>query len=178
MAAVGVLGLLLLANLAASAQDFRIEKEAALGKQLAAEFRKHTTQLNDPTVQQYLNDLSQRISDRMSGLTFPFTVEAVIDDSCPATHAPVTLPGGYVFVPAALFLIVHDEAQFTGIMATAMDRAQHPESANNIVYAGCLKGAPGKAVVRSSEDFGSAQEEVRRLVEPARPVPSLSPAKP
>jgi predicted Zn-dependent protease len=35
-------------------------------------------------------------------------------------HEPATLPGGYVFVPAGLFLAAQDEAEFAGMLAHAM----------------------------------------------------------
>lgn len=36
-------------------------------------------------------------------------------------HEPVALPGGYVFVPAALFLAAQDEAELAGMLAHAME---------------------------------------------------------
>ena len=41
---------------------YSLEKEAALGRQLAGDFRKRTTSIDIPTVQDYLDLLGQRIA--------------------------------------------------------------------------------------------------------------------
>jgi len=51
----------------------------------------------------------------------PFHFSVMKDDPCPATHEPVALPGGYIFLPAALFLEAHDEAEFAGMLAHSME---------------------------------------------------------
>src|SRR5262249_7330236 len=50
-----------------------------------------------------------------------FTFSMVGEDPCPTVHEPVALPGGYVFVPAALFLAAQDEAEFAGMLAHTME---------------------------------------------------------
>ncbi len=99
---------------------YSLEKEGALGRQLAAEFRKRTTLIDRPTVQNYLDHLGQTLEPHVPDANFPFTFRAIAEDPCPATHEPVALPGGYVFVPAALFIAALDEAEFAGMLAHAM----------------------------------------------------------
>jgi predicted Zn-dependent protease len=99
---------------------YSIEKEAALGKQLAAEFRGRTTAIDSPGVQEYLENLGQELASEMPKTGFRFTFSVVGEDSCPLIHEPHALPGGYVFVPAALFVAAKDEAEFAGMVAHAM----------------------------------------------------------
>ncbi len=109
-------------SLSDAAKARTLEKEAALGRQLAKDFRQQYGQLNTPVIQRYLQDLTQRISVHVPDAEFPFNVSAIHGDPCSATHEPVALPGGYVFVPAALFLTAEKEAEMAGLLAQAMER--------------------------------------------------------
>ena len=100
---------------------YSLEKEASLGRQLAAEFRKRTTIIDSPTVQDYLDRLGRRLESHLLDANFPFTFRAIAEDPCPSIHEPAALPGGYVFVPAALFIAAQDEAEFSGMLAHAME---------------------------------------------------------
>jgi predicted Zn-dependent protease len=99
---------------------YSIEKEAALGKQLATEFRGRTTAFDSPAVQEYLESLGQELASAMSKTGFRFTFSVIAEDSCLGMHEPHALPGGYVFVPTALFVAAKDEAEFAGMLAHAM----------------------------------------------------------
>jgi predicted Zn-dependent protease len=98
---------------------YSLEKEAALGKQLAAEVRQMTTPIQSPTVQNHVDRLGQRLAAH-AGAMFPFTFSVIAEDPCHMLHEPLALPGGYVFVPAALFLTARDEFEFAGMMAHAI----------------------------------------------------------
>jgi hypothetical protein len=113
---------LLFAGLSLSAQDvglYSLEKEAALGKQLAAEFLQHTKPIESPAIQEYLNRLGQLLAAQMPDAVFPYMFRGIASDPCGSTHEPIALPGGYVFVSAALFLAVQDEAELAGMLAHA-----------------------------------------------------------
>jgi len=129
---VSRIAILILAGLPIMAQEparpagkgvdfYSLEKEASLGRQLAAEFRKRTTVIDSPTVQDYLDRLGRRLESHLPDANFPFTFSAIAEDPCPAIHEPAALPGGYVFVPAALFIAAQDEAEFSGLLAHAME---------------------------------------------------------
>jgi predicted Zn-dependent protease len=80
----------------------------------------------------------------------------------PQIHEPAALPGGYVFVPAALFLAAQDEAEFAGMLAHAMQHVSRrhgmqqgraTDNANRpVVYMGGWSGgcAETPAVPRGS----------------------------
>jgi predicted Zn-dependent protease len=99
---------------------YRPEKEAALGKQLAAELRERTTPIENHVVQQFVDHLGRKLAVHVPYANGHFTFSVVAEDPCPVVHEPVALPGGYVFVPAALFLAAQDEADFAGMLAHAM----------------------------------------------------------
>jgi beta-barrel assembly-enhancing protease len=99
---------------------YSVEKEAALGRQLATELRARTTSIASPNIQSYVDRLGHRLASRLPNAGVPFTFSVIAEDPCPTIHEPGALPGGYVFVPAALFLAAQDEAEFAGMLAHAM----------------------------------------------------------
>ena len=88
------------------------DKEAALGKYMAAQFSKSVTPLDNPEVQNYID----RLATRLSGSVWHVTVTSDIN----ATHEAISFPGGYLFVPAPLILSTQSEAEFAGMLARAM----------------------------------------------------------
>jgi predicted Zn-dependent protease len=94
---------------------YSIEKEIALGRQLADEVGRDRKALESPTVQAYVNDLGQRLAAQIGGPAFTYTF-TVIADSSPYSEA-VSLPGGFVFVPSSLILAAKDEDELAGILA-------------------------------------------------------------
>jgi predicted Zn-dependent protease len=94
---------------------YSLEKEIALGRQLAAEFSRDNKPLESPATLAYINDLGQRLAAQIGGPPFTYTF-AVIADNSRYTEA-VALPGGFVFVPSAIILAAKDENELAGILA-------------------------------------------------------------
>jgi predicted Zn-dependent protease len=99
---------------------YSLEKEAALGAHLAGEVSQRTKSLDSPAVLVYVNRLGQRLAARFPPPAITFTFAVITGNSAGATHEPISLPGGYIFVPAPLFLAAQDEAEFAGMLAHAM----------------------------------------------------------
>ena len=99
---------------------YNSQREAALGKRLADDVLKRTTPIENPTVVAYVERLGQKLAAHMPESPVRFTFSLIAEDLCPAMHEPSALPGGYLFVPAALFLAARDEAEFAGMLAHAM----------------------------------------------------------
>src|SRR5947207_15754346 len=72
---------------------YSIEKEIALGKQLAEEVRRQSKLVDDPIIGEYVNRLGQNLV-RNSDATIPFTFQIVEGDQLKA----FAFPGGVVFV--------------------------------------------------------------------------------
>ncbi len=123
---------------AQQAPEYSLEKEAALGERLAAEFRQRSAPLGSPAVQQYVDRLGRRILAQVADAKFAFTFSMIAEDPCRTLHEPVALPGGYVFVPAALVVAVRHEAELAGMLAHAI---QHIEQRH-----GARQAARGSAV--------------------------------
>jgi predicted Zn-dependent protease len=106
---------------AGDANLYSLEKERALGRQLANDIRQKTTAVNSPRVQEYVDHLGQKIASHIQGTRFDYTFNVIADDTSRTTHEPIALPGGVIFIPAALFHGANDEAEFAGMLAHAME---------------------------------------------------------
>jgi len=91
---------------------YSIEKEIALGKQLAQEVERQANFVDDPIVSEYVNRLGQNLA-RNSDAKVPFTIK-VIDSSEVNAFA---LPGGFMFVNTGLILKADNESELAGVMA-------------------------------------------------------------
>jgi predicted Zn-dependent protease len=91
---------------------YSLEKEMALGKQLAAEVRRQAKVVEDPLISEYVNRIGQNLV-RSSDARVPFTFQVIEGDS-PNAFA---LPGGYVFVYTALIKIASEEDELAAAMA-------------------------------------------------------------
>ena len=83
---------------------YSLEKEMALGKQLAQEVQRQAKVVEDPLISEYINRIGQNLV-RSSDAKVPFTFQVIEGDS-PNAFA---LPGGYVFVYTALLKIADEE---------------------------------------------------------------------
>ncbi len=91
---------------------YSLEKEMALGKQLAEEVQRQAKVLDDPLITEYVNRVGQNLV-RNSDAKVPFKFQ-VIDG--PEVNA-FALPGGYVFVYTGLIKMADEEDEFAGALA-------------------------------------------------------------
>lgn len=91
---------------------YSIEKEIALGKQLAQEVEKSAKLIDDPVVTEYVNRVGQNLV-RNSDAKVPFTIKVIDSDEVNA----FALPGGFFYVNSGLVLRAQEEAELAGVMA-------------------------------------------------------------
>ena len=99
-----------------------LDKEIALGHQLAAQVERQARLLKDPVVNEYVNRVEQNIV-RNSDAKVPFTVKIIESNEVNA----FALPGGFLFVNTGLILAADQEAELAGVLAheTAHVAARH-----------------------------------------------------
>jgi beta-barrel assembly-enhancing protease len=102
---------------------YSIEKEAALGAQVAADFRRQNQILDDAQLNGYLARLGERLLKQIPETGFTFHFAAFVDDEKSGLHEARVLPGGYIFVPESLILASGEEAEFAGMIAHAVAHA-------------------------------------------------------
>ncbi len=91
---------------------YSIEKEIALGKQLAQEVERQSKVVNDPVISEYVNRVGQNLV-RNSDAKVPFTIKVLDSEDVNA----FALPGGFFFVNSGLILKADSEAELAGVMA-------------------------------------------------------------
>jgi predicted Zn-dependent protease len=91
---------------------YSIEREMALGKQLAQEVQRQAKIVDDPLISEYINRVGQNLV-RNSDAKVPFTFQLIEGDS-PNAFA---LPGGYIFVYTGLIKIADEEDELAAALA-------------------------------------------------------------
>jgi beta-barrel assembly-enhancing protease len=91
---------------------FSLDKEIAMGRQLAAEIERQVKLNEDPTINEYVNRVGQNLV-RNSDAKVPFTIKVVESDEINA----FALPGGFFYVNTGLILAADDESELAGVMA-------------------------------------------------------------
>src|SRR5262249_2025619 len=89
-----------------------LDKEIALGRDLAQQVEQEQRLLNDPVINEYVNRVGQNIV-RNSDARVPFTIKVIESDQINA----FALPGGFFYVNSGLILAADDEAELAGVMA-------------------------------------------------------------
>src|SRR2546426_1372796 len=91
---------------------YSIEKEIALGKQLAQEVERQAKIVDDPVIAEYVNRVGQNLV-RNSDAKVPFTIKVIDAEEINA----FALPGGFFFVNTGVVLNADSEAEMAGVMA-------------------------------------------------------------
>src|SRR5499433_4379035 len=91
---------------------YSLEKEIALGKQLAQEVERQAKVIDDPIIAEYVNRVGQNLV-RNSDAKVPFTIKVIDTEEVNA----FALPGGFFFVNSGLILKADTESELAGVMA-------------------------------------------------------------
>jgi len=91
---------------------YSLEKEIALGKQLAQEVERQAKVIDDPVIAEYVNRVGQNLV-RNSDAKVPFTIKVLDTEEVNA----FALPGGFFFVNSGLILKADTESELAGVMA-------------------------------------------------------------
>jgi len=99
-------------NVGKGVNFYSLEKEIALGKQLAQEVEHQSKLVDDPIIAEYVNRVGQNLV-RNSDAKVPFTIKVLNTEEVNA----FALPGGFFFVNSGLILKAGNEAELAGVMA-------------------------------------------------------------
>src|SRR2546429_1059858 len=99
-------------NVGKGVNFYPLEKEIALGKQLAQEVERQAKILDDPVIAEYVNRVGQNLV-RNSDAKVPFTIKVLDSEEVNA----FALPGGFFFVNSGLILKADNESELAGVMA-------------------------------------------------------------
>jgi predicted Zn-dependent protease len=99
-------------NVGGGINFYSLQKERALGHQLAEEVESQSRMVSDPVVTEYVNRVGQAIV-RHSDAKVPFTIKVIDDNEINA----FALPGGFFYVDSGLILAADSESELAGVMA-------------------------------------------------------------
>ncbi|MBZ5701697.1 MAG: M48 family metalloprotease [Acidobacteriia bacterium] len=99
-------------NVGKGVNFYSLEKEIALGKQLAQEVERSSKMIDDPVVSEYVDRVGQNLV-RNSDARVPFTIKVIDSDEVNA----FALPGGFFYVNSGLILRAQEESELAGVMA-------------------------------------------------------------
>jgi len=91
---------------------YSLDKEIAIGRQLAAEVDRTSRIVNDPLIAEYVNRVSQNIVLN-SDSKVPFTIKVIDSNEVNA----FALPGGFLYVHRGLIEAADNEAELAGVIA-------------------------------------------------------------
>jgi beta-barrel assembly-enhancing protease len=91
---------------------YSLEKEIAMGKELAQEVERQAKIIDDPVVAEYVNRVGQNLV-RNSDAKVPFTIKVIDSEEVNA----FALPGGFFFVNSGLITKADSESELAGVMA-------------------------------------------------------------
>src|SRR5258708_32638665 len=90
---------------------YSLEKEIALGKQVAQEVERQAKIIDDPIIAEYVNRVGQNLV-RNSDAKVPFTIKVLDTEEVNA----FALPGGFFFVNSGMMLKTESEAELAGVV--------------------------------------------------------------
>ncbi|HEV2116485.1 MAG TPA: M48 family metallopeptidase [Terriglobales bacterium] len=99
-------------NVGGGVNFYSLQKEQALGHQLAEEVENQSRMVSDPVINEYVNRIGQALV-RHSDAKVPFTIKVIDDDEVNA----FALPGGYFYVDSGLIMAADSESELAGVMA-------------------------------------------------------------
>lgn len=89
------------------------QQEYVIGLQIINELRDSGAILDDPQLQQYIQDLGKQLSSHSDNPTLHFAYYVIDDDDINAS----TLPGGFIVVNSGLILLTQNEDELAGVLA-------------------------------------------------------------
>lgn len=134
-----------------------IEKEIALGRQLAVEIERQVKLIQDPVINEFVNRIGQNLANN-SDAKVPFTIKVIDSDEINA----FALPGGFFYVNTGLILAAEDEAELAGVMAHEIAHVAARHGTENMSKAQLLEfatlplvflGGIGGSAIRQAAGF-------------------------
>jgi predicted Zn-dependent protease len=122
-----------------SSSFYSDKKEAALGARLAMQVRRETTPLELRDVEGYVEKIGRELASRMPNDPEEWHFSLIKNRADSSTYEPISLPGGWIFIPAQLILASNSEGEFAGMLAHAMAHVAlrqgvHRQTPGDIAY--------------------------------------------
>ena len=144
---------------------YSLEREIALGRQLADELERQVRLVDDPILSEYVNRVAQNIA-RQSEVRMPIIVRIIEAGDLNA----FTLPGGHIYVNSAMLKLTESEAELAFVLAHEIGHATarhatRQASRDQLITLGSIPatifggwtGAALRQLVRGGSELGLAK---------------------
>src|SRR5262245_52740090 len=138
-----------------------LEKEIALGREMAAEVERSVKLLDEPTINEYVNRVGQNLV-RNSDAKVPFTIKVIESDEINA----MALPGGFFYVNTGLIEAADEEAELAGVMAHEIAHVAARHGAENASKSQLMQYATIPLVIFGGGVLGTAARQGTDLLLP------------
>src|SRR5215813_2508028 len=98
---------------------FSPEQDVQIGRQSAEQILTETPMLDDREIDDYVEQLGQKLASKAAGERFPYQFRVVATKEINA----FALPGGFLFVNAGAIIAAHNEGELAGVMAHEISHA-------------------------------------------------------
>lgn len=140
---------------------YSVENESELGARLAGEMAAKTTPANNPAAGAYVDRVVRELARQIPDLPFRCAVTIVKDDLGPD---PVVLPGGFIYVSAAMLTAAQNESQFAGLLARAVaDVAQR--TATRLLTRGEIAHIAGLPLAMKGQEGNAARNGMELAIQ-------------
>lgn len=149
---------------------YSLEKERALGMQMAAEVRKSASAVTDAAIQEYVHGVGGALAPfaKEPAVVSHFSFEVI--SSADRTE-PFSTPGGSVFVPVRALVAAEDEAEFVGMLAHAIGHAALRHGTRSATRAQVVNMASVPLIYMGS--WAGPHVDMRRSAESPMPLGAL-----
>lgn len=144
-------------NIGTGLDFYSIEREIAMGRDLARDVEENSRVVADPVINEYINRLGQRLVAN-SDARVPFQIKVLQNDEVNA----FALPGGFFFVNTGLIEAADNEAGLAGVMAHEIAHVAARHATKNMTRSQLLNmasiplmmfGGPAALAVREAMSF-------------------------
>lgn len=144
LAAVAVLSLILAPTAQAARTPlkpgwniFSPQQDVQIGQSVSRDAERQLPMLNEPRVDNYLNDLGRRLAAKAPGERFPYRFKAVNDRAINA----FALPGGFIYIHRGIIEAADNESQLAGVIAHEIGHVALRHGTNQATKATFAQGA-------------------------------------
>ena len=128
---------------------YSTNEEITLGRQYSFQIEKQLQLINDPIINEYINDIGQRLVSVSQRKNLRYTFKVVND---PAINA-FALPGGFCYVNLGLILFADTESELASVIGHEIGHVVGEHGMENMTKQNII-GIAGALALGSSPSFG------------------------
>lgn len=98
---------------------------------IATDFIEHVQTFDNLAVHAYIDRIGSQLIAHLPDTRFDYSFKVVVAQR---VAEPISIPGGYIFIPAAFFLSAHNEDEFATMLAHSIGHIELKQAARNLAH--------------------------------------------